>query len=52
MVETGVTDLQDLRHALECCNTDHPHYEERWDEIDRLTAEYGEDCQGPFFVRR
>jgi hypothetical protein len=51
MARAGVTDLHDLRHALECWDAGHRHQEELWDEIDRLAAEYGTDCQGPFFVR-
>ncbi len=50
--EAEATDLEDLRHALECSDSEHPHYDDLWDEIDRLAAEYGQDCHGPFFVRR
>lgn len=49
--EAEVTDLEDLRHALECSGSEHPHYQELWDEIDRLAAEYGPGCHGPFFVQ-
>ncbi len=49
--QAGVTDLQDLRHALACGDSERPQHDEFRDEIDRLAAEYGPDCRGPFFVR-